>query len=71
MTQWIFDTQVNTECWNYSREHIGGQDSKKMSRNTCKDALNVNKIKFNTNRKQVNYIYWKFQKDYGKTLVST
>ena len=57
MIQRILDTQINTECWNYSKEHIGGQDSKKMSRNTYKDALNVNKIKFNTNEKQVNYIH--------------
>jgi len=35
----------------------GGQDSKKISRNMCKDVLNVNKINSSTNEEQVNYIH--------------
>ena len=42
-----------------------------MSRNTYKDVLNANKIKFNTKERQENYIYWRFQKDHGKKSVST
>ncbi len=32
------------------RKFTGGQDSKKMSRNTYKDVLDVNKTKSNTKR---------------------
>jgi len=42
---------------NYSRGLTGGQDSKKISKNMCKDVLNVNKIKFSTNEEQANYIH--------------
>jgi len=37
-----------------------------MSRDTYKDALNANKTKFNTKRRQENYIYWKFLKVHGR-----
>jgi len=57
MIQRILDIQDNIGCWNYSRELTGGQDSKKISRNTCKDVLNVNKIKSNTNEEQANYTH--------------
>ena len=57
MIQQILDIQDNTECWNYSRELTGGQDSKKISRNMYKDVLNVNKIKSNTNEEQANYTH--------------
>ena len=67
----ILDIQDNTECWNYSRGPTGGQDSKKISRNTCKNTLNINKIKFNTNEEKANYIHWRFRRDHGKKLVST
>ena len=42
-----------------------------MSRNTFKDALNVNKTKSNIKERQENYIHWRFQRDHGKTSVST
>jgi len=40
-----------------------------MSRNMYRDALNANKIKFNTKGRQKNYIHWKFCKDHGKKLI--
>ena len=36
-----------------------------------KDAKNVNKIKYNIQRRQENYIYCKFLKDHVKRLVLT
>ena len=41
-----------------------------MSRNTYKDASNVSRTKFNTRRRQENFIHWKYLKDHGKKLVS-
>ena len=69
MIQQILDIQNNIECWNYSRGLIGGQDSKRISRNMCKDVSNTNKTRFSTNEKQENYIYWRFQRDHGRKLA--
>ena len=46
----MWDIQDNKRCWNYSRETTGGQDSKKMSRNTYKGILGINKTKSSTRR---------------------
>jgi len=40
-----------------------------MSRNTYRDALNANKIKFNTKGRQENYTHWRYPKDHGKRLA--
>ena len=40
-----------------------------MSRNMYRDALNTNKIKFNTKGRQENYIHWKFHKVHDKKSV--
>ena len=71
MIQQILDIQDDAECWNYSRRLTSGQDSEKISRNTCKNVLNINKIKFSTNKEQMNYIHWRFQRDHSKKLAST
>ena len=42
-----------------------------MSSNMSRNVLNVNKTKSNIKEKQENYIHWRFQRDHGKTLVST
>ena len=41
-----------------------------MLKDTFKNALNVNRTKYNTWRRQENYILWKHQKAYGKKSVS-
>ena len=66
----MWDIQNNNECWNYSRGTIGGQDSKKMSRNTYKGVSDVNKTKSSTRRNQENYIHWKFHRDHGRKSAS-
>ena len=48
MTWWMWDIQDNTGYWSYLREPTGGQDYRKMSSNIYRNALNTNKIKFNT-----------------------
>ena len=34
-----------------------------------RDASNANRTKFNTKRRQENYIHWKYPKDRGKRLA--
>ena len=42
-----------------------------MSRNRFKDVLNVNKTKCNIKERWEDYIHWRFQRDHGRTSVST
>ena len=51
MTLWMLATQDSQKCWNWSNETTGGQELKKMSRNTFKDISNANRTKYNTKRK--------------------
>jgi len=41
-----------------------------MSRNMCKVASSVNRIKSNIRRNQENYTHWKYLKNHGKRLAS-
>ena len=66
----MWNIQNNDKCWNHSRGTTGGQDSKKMSRNTYKNVLDVNKTRSNTRKNQENYIYWKFHRDHSRKLAS-
>jgi len=51
------------------KKTIGGQDLKKTSRNTFKNASNVNKIRSNIRRNLENYTYLIHHKDHGKRLI--
>jgi len=61
--------QNNRECWNWSREITGGQESKRISRNMFKNVLSANKIKSNIKRNQENYTYSRYYKDHRKKSV--
>ena len=59
-------TQDNRECWNWSREITGGQESKRISRDMFKDVSSTNKTKSNIKRNQKNYTHSKYHKDHGR-----
>ena len=53
------------------REHHNLADIGHPGQHMFKDASSVNRTRCNIKEKQANFTHWRFQKDHGRTSVST